>query len=113
MKWERCMIKMKSNLLKEIQQLFDNKEGVETTIPVPSYLFVQRYGREIHEDMKEITALFGQKEWFPFCCANIKNEEKLLTGFKMALERHSGIGKEYTGSVLVEFSGMEEEKEIE
>ena len=31
----------------------------------------------------------------------------------MALERHSGIGKEYTGSVLVEFSGMEEEKELE
>lgn len=104
---------MKSNLLNEIKQLFENRGCLQNTIPIPSYLFVQRYGREIQEEMKEIAALFGQKEWFPFCCAGIKNEEKLLTGFKMALERHSGIGKEYAGSVLVEFSGMEEEKEIE
>ena len=104
---------MKNNLLKEIRQLFENKEDIRVMIPVPSYLFVQKYGRQIHADMKEITELFGWKEWFLFCCSNIKNEEKLLTGFKMALERHSRIGKEYTGSVLVEFSGMEEEKQIE
>ena len=104
---------MKSNLLTEIKQLFDREDLLRTTIPVPSYLFVQRYGREINDDMKEIAALFGQKEWFLFCSGNIKNEEKLLTGFKMALERHSGIGKEYTGSVLIEFSGEESEKEME
>ena len=104
---------MKSNLLKEIQQLFEYKKEMEATIPIPSYLFVQRYGREINEDMKEIAEVFGQKEWFSFCCANSKNEEKLVNRFKMALERHSGIGKEYTGCILVEFSGMEEEKQIE
>lgn len=103
---------MKSNLLKEIQQLFD-RECIGNNIPVPSYLFVQRYGREIQEDMKEIAALLGQKDWFCFGCGAIKNDENLLNGFKMALERHSGIGKEYTGSILIEFTGNEEEKEIE
>lgn len=104
---------MKSNLLREIQQLFDNREGMETRIPVPSYLFVQRYGRQIQDDMKEMSEVFGQKEWFEFSYTKVKKEEKLITAFKMELERHSGIGKEYTGSVLVEFSGMEEEKQVE
>ena len=104
---------MKNNLLTEIKQLFEKEELLGINIPVPSYLFVQRYGREIDGDMKEIAALFGQKEWFAFSAGNMKNEEKLLTGFKMALERHSGVGKEYIGSILVEFSGKETEKEME
>ena len=103
---------MKSNLLKEVQQLFDRGRNGDN-IPVPSYLFVQRYGREIHEDMQEISTLFGLKEWFPFSCALTKNDEKLVTGLQMELERHSGVGKEYTGSILVELSGKEEDKELE
>lgn len=103
---------MKSNLLKEIQQLFD-RECSGNNIPVPSYLFVQRYGREIQDEMEEIAALLGQKEWFCFECGTVKSDENLLNAFKIALERNSGIGKEYAGSVLIEFTGNEEEKEIE
>lgn len=103
---------MKSNLLKEMQQLF-NRGCDGNNIPVPSYLFVQRYGREIQEDMQEISALLGLKEWFSFSCTAVKNDEKIVTGLQMELERHSGVGKEYTGSVLVEFSGKEEEKDLE
>ena len=103
---------MKSNLLREMQQLFDrNQDG--NNIPVPNYLFVQRYGREINGEMNEITSLLGQKGWFSFSTTSIKNNEKLLTGFQVELERNSGVGKEYAGSVLIEFSGNEEEKELE
>ena len=103
---------MKSNLLKEMQQLFDrNQDG--NNIPVPNYLFVQRYGREINGEMNEITSLLGQKGWFSFSTNSIKNNEKLLTGFQVELERNAGVGKEYAGSVLIEFSGNEEEKELE
>ena len=104
--------KIKSNLLKEIQQLLDKKSN-GNNIPVPSYLFVQRYGREIQDDMKEISSLLGQKEWFLFSSASKKMNEKLLTGFQIVLETHSGIGKEYAGSILIELSGEEEEKELE
>ena len=104
---------MESNWLKEIKQLLETREGTGTNIPVPSYLFVQRYGREIIEEMPEIATLFGNKSWFSFSPTGIKQEEKLLAGFQMELERNSGIGKEYTGSVLIEFSGQEEEKELE
>ena len=104
---------MKNNLLEEIQLLFEKKKDLKRVIPVPSYLFVQRYGRQIHEHMKEIAEVFGQKDWFIFSCASVTCEEKLLSAFKMELERHSGIGKEYTGSILVEFSGEKEEKQIE
>ena len=103
---------MKSNLLNEMQQLF-SAECMGDTIPIPSYLFIQRYGREIQEEMQEITSLLGQKDCFFFCSVGRKSGEKLVTNFQMALERNSGIGKDYSGCILIEFSGKEEEKEIE
>ena len=97
----------------EIQQIFEREALLKISIPIPSYIFVQRYGREIGEDIEEIAKLFGRKTWFTFDSGSIKKEEKLLTAFKIELERHSGIGKEYTGCILVELSGKESENDLE
>lgn len=104
---------MKTNLLMEIQQVIERENVLKINIPIPSYIFVQRYGREIGEDIKAITELFGRKAWFSFDSSNIKKEEKLLTAFQMELGRHSGIGKEYAGCILVELSGKETESDLE
>ena len=102
---------MQSNLLSEMKQLLGVNMG--NNIPIPSYLFVQRYGREIQDEMQEIARLLGQKDWFFFCSAGVKNSEKLLTGFQMDLERHSGIGKDYAGCILIEVSLKEDKNELE
>ena len=104
---------MKSNLLSEIQQILEREDRMKVTLPIPHYLFVQRYGREITGDMQEIAALFGQKEWFSFDTNRQQKDGKLLSYFKMELDRHAGLGREYTGSILIELSGEEDEKELE
>lgn len=104
---------MKSNLLSEMQQILDHEEMMNVALPIPTYLYVQRYGRDIEEEMPEISRALGQKEWFPFSTNNQQKEGNLLRHFKMELERHSGLGKEYAGSVLIELSGEEDTKELE
>lgn len=103
---------MKSSLLSEIQQILEREDRMKVTLPIPHYLFVQRYGREITDDMQKIAEMFGHKEWFDFDVARKPNDGKLLSYFKMELDRHAGLGREYIGSVLIEFSGEEDEKEL-
>lgn len=104
---------MNSNLLAEIQQILEREDRMKVALPIPHYLFVQRYGREITDDMQKIAELFGQKEWFVFDATKQSNDGKLLSLFKMDLDRHAGLGREYTGSILIELSGEEDEKELE
>jgi len=63
--------------------------------------------------IQEIAELFGQKEWFVFDATKQPNDGKLLSHFKMELDKHAGLGREYTGSILIELSGEEDEKELE
>ena len=104
---------MKSNLLSEIQQILEREDRMKVTLPIPHYLFVQRYGREITEDMQKIAELFGYKEWFSFDTNRPQKDGKLLSYFKMELDKHAGLGREYTGCVLLEISEEVEEKELE
>ena len=104
---------MKSNLLSEMQQILEREDKMKVTLPIPHYLFVQRYGREIIDDMQEIAELFGQKEWFFFDTSRPQKDGKLLSYFNIELDRHAGLGREYTGSILIELSGEEDEKELE
>ena len=57
---------MKSNLLLEIEKILSRKGLLQEALPIPRYFFVERYGRSIENEMKEITALLGKKEWFFF-----------------------------------------------
>ncbi|MBQ7955334.1 MAG: hypothetical protein IJ282_06245 [Lachnospiraceae bacterium] len=102
---------MKSNLLTEIQQILEKKDAWKGNLPIPNYLFVQRYGRDIIEEMPQIAALFGQTEWFVFDDGAQQKEGSILSHFKMELNRHAGIGRDYSGSILMELPSPEEEKE--
>lgn len=86
------------------------------SLPIPNYLFIQQYGRDITADMPQIAALFGHTDWFVFSDRVQQQEGKLLSYFMMELNRHAGVGREYSGSILVELSAPEserEEKELE
>lgn len=103
---------MKNNLLMEIQQILEKEDARKGSLPIPNYLFIQRYGRDIVEEMPQIAALFGQAEWFKFDAGAQQNEGNIASYFKMELNRRAGIGREYSGSILIELSTLEEEKEL-
>lgn len=102
---------MKSNLLQELEQLLVYEEQMDMALPLPSYLFVQKYGRSIEEEMSKITTLLGKKEWFVFK-ADESQEKSILNRFLVEQECKSSVGREYTGCILVELTGMENEKEL-
>ncbi len=102
---------MKNNLLTELQQILEKEDACKGSLPIPNYLFVQQYGRDIEEEMPQIATLFGQKEWFLFDHGTQQKEGKMLSHFKMELNRHAGVGREYSGSILIELSTPEEETE--
>lgn len=102
---------MKKNLLAEIQQILEMEDARKGSLPIPNYLFVQQYGRDITEEMPQIAALFGQAEWFTFDVGAKQQDGKVLSHFKMELNRRAGVGREYTGSILIELTAPEEEKE--
>lgn len=102
---------MNSNLLAEIKQILSRKEVRGGKIPIPNYLFIQQYGRDILEEMPQITTLFGQTQWYTFDTGAQQKEGNMLSHFKMELNRHAGVGREYKGSILIELSTPEEDKE--
>ena len=102
---------MKNNLLTEIQRIISKEDKRKGGLPIPNYLFVQQYGRDIVEEMPQIAELFGQAQWFTFDTKSQHKEGNMLSHFKMELNRHAGIGREYSGSILVQLSTSEEETE--
>jgi len=104
-------VRMKNNLLTEIQQILEKEDARKGCLPIPNYLFIQQYGRDIIEEMPQIAALFGQTEWFTFDTGAKQTEGNILSRFKMELNRHAGVGREYCGSILIGLSTPEEEKE--
>jgi len=104
---------MKTNLLLEIQQITEREAQVKVPLPMPSYLFVQDYGRNVEEDMAEISKLMGMQDWFLFKAEGGCFEKDILTKFLLEQECRAKPGREYEGCVLVELTGEENRKEIE
>ena len=102
---------MKNNLLTEIQQILEKEDARKGGFPIPNYLFVQQYGRDIVEEMPQIATLFGHKEWFLFDTGARQKEGNMLSHFKMELLKYAGVGREYSGSILIRISVPEEEQE--
>lgn len=102
---------MKSNLLQELEQIIAHEDRMDVTLPIPSYLFVQKYGRSIEAEMPEIAALLGKKDWF-FFRADAREEKSILNRFLIEQECKSNIGREYEGCILLELTGEENEKEL-
>lgn len=101
---------MKSKLLQEIEQILEREEVMGVTLPIPNYLYVQKFGRSIEADMNEITKLLGRAEWFAFKADSGQNKS-ILARFLLEQECKASLGKEFTGCVLVELSG-DEKKEL-
>jgi len=104
---------MKNNLLQEIQQILEREEVMQISLPIPTYLYVQRYGRSIEADMKEIAELLGKEKWFSFKASHTEKDGSILRKFLIEQECQASLGKEYNGCIFVELSGEEEEEELE
>ena len=102
---------MKKELLKEIKQILEQSKVRAIDFPIPSYLFMQKYGRSIKKEMKEVTKVLGESEWFFFQTLEQNTEESLRFRFQRQEEQNAGLGKVFKGCVLIEVSGEEDEKE--
>ncbi|MCM1184634.1 MAG: hypothetical protein NC337_14785 [Roseburia sp.] len=91
-------------ILQELDKIKDIeiKEGIH--MPIPNWLYVQRYGRRAQEQMDKILPRIGKKDWFLFKTKEEPEEKKLIEKFNIALRRHADTGKEYTGCPLIEIS---------
>lgn len=103
---------MKNNLVSEIEQIVGRRQNSSVDIPMPTYLYVEHYGRNIEDDMKEITALLGEKDFFVFKMSRIQKLESWVRSFQMKLEKHAALGKEFSGCVLVELTEEMEQEEL-
>ncbi|MBQ7775168.1 MAG: hypothetical protein IJ379_04520 [Lachnospiraceae bacterium] len=102
---------MKSNLLLELQRIVEGRNN-NIDFPIPCYLFVQKYGRTIQSELQQITQTLGRENHFFFKAEATLKEETILRRFLLEEERHAGLGKKYTGCVLIELSGEESGKEV-
>ena len=102
---------MKSNLLQELEQIVAYEDQMDMVLPIPSYLFVQKYGRSVEAEMPRIAALLGKKDWF-FFRADISQEKSMLNRFLIEQECKTNVGREYEGCILLELTGAENEKEL-
>lgn len=95
---------MKNNLMNEIEQIVERRQNGSAYIPMPTYFYVEHYGRSIENNMKEITELLGKKEFFVFKMSRVQKLESFVRSFQMELEKHASLGKEFNGCVLIELS---------
>ena len=73
-------------------------------VPVPKFFYIERYGRCLEEQMKDILPRMGNKSWFLFKTDGRFREENLLQNFVLELEKYASIGKEYRECILIEFT---------
>ena len=89
------------NEMKQIRML-EKTRGIK--MPLPNFFYVERYGRCAQEQMDELLAEIGKKEWFLFK-TDVRNKEGgLIHNFVVELEKYAKLGKVYDECVLIEFS---------
>lgn len=103
---------MQNNLVSEIQKLVEGRKLADADIPMPTYLYIQRYGRRLEKEMEEIAQLMGETQYFTFKAGRTLKENTILRGFLMELEKNALVGKDFSGCVLVELPEVEEREEL-
>lgn len=93
-----------NTILQELGKIKDVEMNEGIGMPIPNYLYIQRYGRKAQEQMDKILQNIGKKDWFFFRTEEQSSEGKLIKKFSMDLERHADTGKEFTGCSLIEIS---------
>ena len=100
------------SVLSEIHQVQQCEKSRQLRLPKPYYLFVQKYGRSLEQEMPEIAKALGNGKWFSFGTEGKKKEVSITSRFLLELEKYAEIGKPFQGCVLVELTGQEESKEL-
>lgn len=91
-------------MIKEITGIkgLESKAGIN--VPMPKFIYIEKYGRRPEEQMEDILSAFGKKEWFLYQTDVRFHEGGILENFIMELKKHAKIGKPYEEFVLIELS---------
>lgn len=103
---------MSNKIYREIEKINEIEGTHGVLLPKPYYLYVQKYGREIADDMDSIAKIAGKKEWFRFKVGGHVEADSIVNEFHMELKKHASVGKAYRDSVLIEFFENVREQEL-
>lgn len=99
---------IKSKLMEELEQIAPKNHHTGVNFPMPTYLYLPKFGRSIEKEMTEITRLLGESNYFMFQVGQGHLKDTLLGSFMMELEKYAAVGKVFSGCVLVELAEWEE-----
>lgn len=102
---------MKCVVLEAMERLAKYEEVVGRTVPKPTYLFIQKYGRTVERILNKIAQAFGKEK---FLFVRKENESKAISlteRVSMEAQKAADLGKSFNGFVLVELTGEEAVKE--
>lgn len=91
-------------IVEEMIELEYLTETEQRKIPIPKFFYIQKYGRTLEEQMKEILPRIRKKNWFLFKTDGVFREGNLFQNLALELEKHASIGKDYRECVVIEFT---------
>lgn len=93
-------------MIKEITGIRELESKAGINVPMPKFIYIEKYGRRPEEQMQEILSAFGKKEWFLYQTDIRFHEGGILENFIVELKKRAKIGKAYEEYVLIELSDM-------
>lgn len=93
-----------NSILQELNRIRGTESRRGIKVPMPTFIYVQRYGRKAQDQVQEILSLVGKREWFLFKTQDSFPEVGLRRNFVTEIAKHAGTGKEFEGCVFIELS---------
>lgn len=78
-------------------------------LPMPTYLYIEKYGKGIENDMPQICQSLGCKDWVIFPVGSSLYRDNPICGLLREIEKKQEIGREFSGCICIEFGeGLED-----
>lgn len=104
---------MRHVILEAMERLKKYEETIGKSVPKPTYLLEQRYGRTLEPLLKEMEKAYGKKQSV-LLRKEPETRESLLEKFQVEAKKVTDLGKRFDGLVVVELNqaSKKEEREV-
>lgn len=80
---------------------------------IPNYLYVEKYGRIIEEDIQKIAECLGYSEWLMYYCSSLSKDKGLVIDFMNEVQKKEKLGREFSGLVCIKITDAISQTELE
>ena len=92
------------NLLTEYITLKQKEKELGFSLPQPTYLFIEHYGRSLEEDLPQLADAFEAADYFCFSSDELTTDSKPYMSFFSTLQKHAPTGQTFQGCILISLS---------